>query len=120
LTIKGVSTGISRSEFEYPIPIEDAVELLQTLCQPPLIEKTRYRIEHGGLVWEVDEFMGDNAGLVVAEVELKSVDQVIDLPDWIGAEVSSDRRYFNSNLAKYPYSQWEREGWNSDQLEIKN
>lgn len=106
LTIKGASSGITRAEFEYPIPVEDALELLQTLCQPPLIEKNRYRIEHAGLVWEVDEFVGENAGLIVAEVELDSAEQSVNLPNWIGAEVSSDRRYFNSNLTTHPYSQW--------------
>lgn len=106
LTIKGVTTGISRAEFEYPIPLNDALELLQTLCDPPLIQKKRYKIEFEGLLWEVDAFEGDNQGLIVAEVELTDVNQAIALPDWIDREVSDDPRYFNSNLAKHPFSQW--------------
>lgn len=106
LTIKGPTQGISRAEFEYTIPVEDARELLQTLCDRPWIEKTRYRIDYGGLVWEVDEFAGDNAGLILAEVELPDDQQTLDLPDWIGPEVSHDSRYFNANLTKFPYRQW--------------
>jgi CYTH domain-containing protein len=107
LTIKGPSVELSRAEYEYEIPVEDALEMLHTLCEPPLIEKIRYRIEFGGLVWEVDEFEGENRGLVLAEVELSDGNQAIALPDWIGAEVSSDPRYYNSNLAKNPFSQWD-------------
>ncbi|MGI0486259.1 CYTH domain-containing protein [Pantanalinema rosaneae CENA516] len=110
LTIKGATQGISRSEYEYVIPIEDARELLQTLCDRPLIEKTRYKIVQSGLVWEVDEFAGDNQGLIMAEVELSDANQAIDLPSWIGEEVSHDPRYYNSNLVKYPYSQWGGQG----------
>ena len=106
LTIKGPSVNIARKEFEYPIPLEDAQEMLDSLCNRPLIEKTRYKINYGGLVWEVDEFSGENQGLIVAEVELDQANQVITLPDWIGVEVSQDPRYFNSNLAKHPYSKW--------------
>jgi CYTH domain-containing protein len=106
LTIKGAPTGISRSEFEYPIPIADAEEMLRTLCDRPLIEKIRYRIEHVGLIWEVDEFLGENQGLVIAEVELTDPNQLIDLPDWIGPEVSENPRYFNAYLAKHPFSTW--------------
>jgi CYTH domain-containing protein len=106
LTIKGATTGITRSEFEYPIPLAHALELLATLCEPPLIEKTRYRIPHKHLTWEVDEFSGDNQGLVIAEVELTDPAQAIALPDWIGQEVSDDPRYYNSNLAKHPFTQW--------------
>lgn len=106
LTIKGPSVETAREEFEYPIPLKDAQAMLDNLCDRPLIEKTRYKINHGGLVWEVDEFSGENQGLIVAEVELNQVSQVITLPDWIGSEVSHDPRYFNSNLAKHPYSQW--------------
>ncbi|PIE90899.1 MAG: adenylate cyclase [Acidobacteria bacterium] len=105
LTIKGISTGISRLEYEYPIPVEDARALLN-ICEKPLIEKSRYKIEHGGLVWEVDEFYGDNAGLILAEVELESEDQAYEKPDWIGEEVSSDPRYYNANLIKEPYTSW--------------
>lgn len=106
LTIKGKTVGFSRAEFEYVIPLQDAQEMLETLCQPPLIEKTRYKIPLGDVVWEVDEFAGANAGLILAEVELREEQQVVDLPDWIGSEVSHDPRYFNSNLAKTPFSLW--------------
>ncbi|MBI4781378.1 MAG: CYTH domain-containing protein [Oscillatoriophycideae cyanobacterium NC_groundwater_1537_Pr4_S-0.65um_50_18] len=106
LTIKSASQGISRSEFEYVIPAADALELLETLCDRPLIEKMRYKIPYGDLLWEVDEFMGENQGLVVAEVELTSPDQSVSLPEWIGPEVSGDHRYFNSSLVKFPFSKW--------------
>lgn len=106
LTIKGVSVGASRSEYEYAIPVADADEILETLCERPLIEKTRYRIPHAGLTWEVDVFAGDNAGLVVAEVELQDERQDIPLPDWVGEEVTHDPRYFNANLVKHPFKDW--------------
>ncbi|MGK5080860.1 CYTH domain-containing protein [Janthinobacterium sp. HLX7-2] len=106
LTIKGANVGASRGEWEYPIPLADAVELLDGLCEQPLIEKYRHRITHAGMVWEVDEFLGANAGLVVAEIELASEDQPFDKPDWIGAEVSGDARYYNANLIRHPFSQW--------------
>jgi adenylate cyclase len=107
LTIKSASVGISRAEFEYEIPIADAAQLLDTLCDRPLIEKTRYKIMHQGVLWEVDEFSGENQGLIVAEVELTAPDQALELPDWIGQEVSDDPRYFNSNLVKHPFQRWE-------------
>ena len=106
LTIKGENVGATRSEFEYPIPVEDAAEMLNTLCDRPLIEKTRYKIPQGDLVWEVDEFAGENAGLVIAEVELQEENQQIELPEWIEGQVT-DPKYYNSNLAKHPYSKWE-------------
>lgn len=106
LTIKGISTGASRVEYEYEIPVGDTHEMLDELCEHPLIEKRRHRIPYGDLIWEVDEFLGDNQGLVVAEVELTSEDQLIELPDWIGEEVTGDPRYFNSNLVARPYSTW--------------
>ncbi|PLZ84535.1 adenylate cyclase [Fischerella thermalis CCMEE 5196] len=106
LTIKGPSIHYSRSEFEYSIPIEDAQEMLDKLCDRPLIEKTRYKIDWGSLVWEIDEFEGVNKGLILAEVELNQETQKIELPPWIGEEVSEDPRYFNSNLVKNPFSQW--------------
>lgn len=105
LTIKGKTQGISRAEYEYEIPRSDAEELLM-LCDRPLIEKTRTKIPFNGLVWEVDEFFGENQGLVIAEVELQNEEQAIDLPDWIGAEVSADPRYYNANLAKHPFTRW--------------
>jgi CYTH domain-containing protein len=106
ITIKGPSKGISRAEYEYSIPAEDAQEMLDNLCEPPLIEKTRYKIEIAGLIWEVDEFAGKNQGLIVAEVELTDANQTIEMPDWIGQEVSDDARYYNANLAQHPYSEW--------------
>ena len=106
LTIKGITKGVSRSEFEYEISVEDANTMLDDICEKPLIEKKRYKVPVGGLVFEVDEFFGENAGLVVAEVELKDEKQKIDLPPWIGAEVSGDPRYFNSNLIAHPFSKW--------------
>ena len=108
LTIKGVTVGVSRSEFEYPIPTADANAMLDDLCERPLIEKTRYKVQHAGLTWEIDEFFGENRGLIVAEVELKDEQQTFDLPSWVGKEVSGDPRYFNSNLIKTPYTQWTR------------
>ncbi|MBD2342462.1 CYTH domain-containing protein [Calothrix sp. FACHB-156] len=106
LTIKGISFQYSRAEFEYPIPLEDAQEMLNNLCEQPLIEKTRYRIEYGNLIWEIDEFDGVNKGLILAEVELSHEQQQIELPIWIGEEVSDDPKYFNSNLIKHPFSKW--------------
>jgi CYTH domain-containing protein len=106
LTVKGITVGATRAEFEYPIPRPDADAMLAELCEKPLIEKTRYRIEHSGLTWEVDEFHGVNAGLLIAEVELDDEDQQIDLPPWIGAEVTDDPRYYNANLIAHPYQQW--------------
>ncbi|MEH1883863.1 CYTH domain-containing protein [Nostoc sp.] len=106
LTIKGPSIKYSRLEFEYPIPVKDAQEILETLCERPFIEKVRYKIEFGGLIWEIDEFDGVNKGLILAEVELNDENQQIELPNWIGQEVSDDSRYFNSNLVKHPFSQW--------------
>ncbi len=108
LTIKGISRGPSRREYEYPIPVADARALLNELCLRPLIEKRRTRVPHAGLVWEVDEFLGDNAGLIIAEVELTTADQQVALPPWIGEEVTGDPRYYNSNLLKNPYSRWSR------------
>lgn len=106
LTIKGPSVNYSRAEFEYPIPVADAQEMLDTLCARPLIEKIRYRVEYSNLIWEIDEFDGVNKGLIIAEVELSDEQQQIELPIWIGEEVSDDSKYFNSNLVKHPFSQW--------------
>jgi len=106
LTIKGATVNATRVEYEYRIPVEDAHAMLDGLCERPLIEKTRYRIEHRGLVWEVDEFAGENAGLLLAEVELESEDQDIALPEWIGEEVTGDPRYYKANLIANPFSQW--------------
>jgi adenylate cyclase len=106
ITIKGESVGATRSEYEYEIPLVDANEMLDRLCERPLIEKTRYRVSHEGLVWEIDEFEGDNRGLTIAEVELKDETQSVTLPGWIGQEVTGDPRYFNANLVANPFSQW--------------
>jgi adenylate cyclase len=105
LTIKGMAVGATRPEFEYEIPYEDAKELLN-LCEMPLIEKDRYRVEEGGVVWEIDEFLGENLGLIIAEVELESEGQPLAKPDWVGEEVTGDPRYFNSNLIRKPYTKW--------------
>jgi CYTH domain-containing protein len=106
LTIKGITVGATRSEFEYEIPLEDTDFMLDQLCEQYLIEKNRYKIKMGDLVWEVDEFFGRNDGLIVAEVELTSEDQEFEKPDWIGEEVTADPRYFNSNLVKDPFTEW--------------
>jgi adenylate cyclase len=106
LTIKGKSINATRTEYEYVIPSQDAAAMLDELCEPPLIEKTRYRIEYQGLVWEVDEFEGENSGLVIAEVEVASEDQAIALPVWVGEEVTGDPRYYNASLIANPYSRW--------------
>jgi len=105
LTVKGKSVGFSRKEFEYKIPVNDALEMLE-LCAKPLIEKTRYTISYKNLIWEVDEFRGENRGLIFAEVELLSEDQKIDLPDWIGKEVTGDIKYYNARLVDFPFSKW--------------
>jgi adenylate cyclase len=106
LTIKGLATGATRAEYEYAIPLEDGNEMLDTLAEQPLIEKVRYTIAHGNAVWEIDEFLGENQGLVVAEVELSSEDQPFDRPEWLGEEVTGDPRYYNSSLVAHPYSRW--------------
>ena len=108
LTIKGTSVGVTRSEFEYEIPLEDAQILLDSLCEQPLIDKHRHKEIHGGKTWEIDVFHGDNEGLVVAEIELATEDERFDAPAWAVREVSSDPRYFNSNLLKHPYKDWAR------------
>jgi len=106
LTIKGITVGATRAEYEYEIPAADANEMLNALCEQPIIEKNRYKIPLDGFTWEVDEFGGVNDGLIVAEVELESEDQEFNKPDWIGEEVTGDPRYFNSNLIANPYSGW--------------
>lgn len=107
LTIKGPSDdkGLSRYEFEQEIPLPDAEQLL-TLCEPGVIDKVRHLVRAGKHTWEVDVFHGANEGLVMAEIELASEDEPFEKPDWIGEEVSGDRRYYNSMLTKEPYSQW--------------
>jgi len=105
LTIKGATCGITRSEFEYEIPVSDADEVL-ALCGGAVVEKKRYFIEHGGMVWELDVFAGANGGLVMAEIELESEGQKFERPDWAGEEVSGDSRYYNAYLSQHPFSTW--------------
>jgi len=105
ITVKGPTTGVSRAEYEYPIPMADAREMLDTLCAT-MIEKTRHVVRHAGLDFEIDEYYGENAGLVLVEVELEREDQKIELPEWVGEEVTGDLRYYNSNLARFPFGRW--------------
>jgi adenylate cyclase len=109
LTVKGLTQGASRAEFEYEIPLTDAEELLK-LSDGPIIEKTRYVVVHEGSKWEVDEFEGDNSGLVVAEIELQSQGEQFSRPPWLGREVTDDNRYYNSSLASHPYRDWRQPG----------
>ncbi len=102
LTVKGRSdaSGLTRAEYEFPLPIDDANEMIDRLCEGRIVEKTRYRVPHEGLVWEIDEFHGPHDGLVLAEIELESEDQVFEKPDWAGKEVTGDYRYYNAWLAE--------------------
>jgi len=106
ITVKGIAKGAARAEYEYEIPLKDANEMLDTLCEQPIIEKMRYEIEHNEFIWLVDEFEGVNKGLILVEVELNDENQKIVLPDWVGAEVTGDPNYFNSNLTRNPYLGW--------------
>jgi adenylate cyclase len=106
LNLKSGALGIQRSEYEYPIPLAEAEEILDILCEKPLLEKTRHFLWFGEHLWEIDEFEGDNAGLIVAEVELSQSDEPFARPDWLGEEVSHDIRYYNSQLARRPYQTW--------------
>ena len=106
LTIKGLTVGATRSEYEYEIPLADCNAMLDALAEKPIIEKKRYKVPFEDLTWEVDEFFGDNAGLIVAEVELESETQIFGKPEWVGEEVTADPRYFNSNLIKHPFTKW--------------
>ena len=106
LNIKSATLGIRRSEYEYAIPLADAEEMLENLCQKPLIEKRRYLVPHANHRWEVDLFCGDNEGLIVAEVELRDENEAVELPNWVGQEVSNEARYYNVCLVKEPYKQW--------------
>ncbi|MBC8343034.1 MAG: CYTH domain-containing protein [Bacteroidetes bacterium] len=106
VTIKGKSQGISRSEFEYEIPVKDAQTMLDTLCEQTCIEKHRYQQTYGQHVWQIDEFHGDNQGLFLAEIELSMENEKFEIPPWIGKEVSGNPRYFNSNLSKHPFTKW--------------
>ena len=106
MTVKGITKGATRLEYEYEIPAKDATELLDLLCEQPIIDKQRYKVKMGDFVWEIDEFHGENEGLTVAEVELESEDQEYPKPDWIGEEVTGDPRYYNSNLIANPFKNW--------------
>lgn len=105
LTVKGITTGATRSEFEYEIPLSDAEALLR-MCDGPLVEKLRHRVQHGAHTWEIDEFLGENRGLVVAEIELRGEAESFVRPPWLADEVTHDARYFNSNLATHPFTRW--------------
>jgi CYTH domain-containing protein len=106
LTIKGENIGATRQEYEYAIPVIDALEILENLCVNPLIDKTRYLLDYRGLTWEIDEFHRENEGLVIAEVELKSEQMKIEYPSWLGEEVTGNERYYNSYLSVHPYKTW--------------
>ncbi|WP_456404313.1 CYTH domain-containing protein [Thiolapillus sp.] len=106
INVKSTRDGIYRLEYEYPIPMQDAQELLSQVAHRPLVEKTRHVLYVADHCWEIDEFHGDNAGLIVAEIELASVDERFYRPDWLGEEISTDARYYNSNLSKLPYKYW--------------
>jgi adenylate cyclase len=103
LTLKGKAMRLTRSEFEYEIPLEDALEMLTELCAPPLIEKRRYKLRCEGHLWEIDFFEGENEGLFLAEVELEREDETVDIPVWVTEEVTHDKRYYNANLRHHPY-----------------
>ncbi|HRD48929.1 MAG: CYTH domain-containing protein [Candidatus Competibacter sp.] len=106
LNLKSGTLGIQRSEYEYPIPLADAEEILDTLCEKPLLEKIRHFVHFGAHLWEIDEFAGDNRGLIVAEIELSHPDEPFARPGWLGEDVSHDIRYYNSQLARHPYTAW--------------
>lgn len=106
LNIKSATLGVRRQEFEYAIPLEEAEIILTTLCQRPIIEKTRYLVSYANKQWEIDVFEGDNAGLIVAELELHDEAEQFDPPPWLGEEVSDDPRYYNSCLSQHPYKDW--------------
>lgn len=106
LTIKGPKVNLTCPEFEYEIPVTEADQMLDELCEQPLLKKTRYKVLHDGKTWEVDKFHGDNEGLVVAEIELDSENETIKHPEWVGKEVTEDPKYFNSSLISKPFSTW--------------
>lgn len=106
INIKSVDLSMVRQEFEYAIPLDDAQEMLSTLCDDVVVEKTRYHVPHKSHLWEVDVFEGENSGLQMAEIELSDIDEAFELPSWIGGEVTSDKRYYNIFLLKHPYNEW--------------
>ena len=107
LNIKSATIDITRQEFEYEIPLADASEMLETLCEKPIIDKTRYLLKNENHIWEIDVFSGENEGLIVAEIELSDKAESFDKPDWLGAEVSGDARYYNVSLVKHPFKDWD-------------
>jgi len=108
LNVKSATIGTHRHEYEYEIPLQDANEMINILCRKPIIEKVRHFVIHEGKTWEIDEFDGDNQGLIVAEIELSEIDQTFSKPEWLGKEVTHDLRYYNNNLAMHPYSEWSK------------
>ena len=106
LNIKSATIGTQRYEYEYEIPLRDANEIIDKLCRKPLIEKTRHLVQVDNHVWEIDEFEGENAGLIVAEIELEAAGEAFTLPEWVGEEVTHDLRYYNNNLSMHPYTEW--------------
>jgi adenylate cyclase len=109
ISVKAMTPGLARAEYEYVIEPAEAAEMLGNLCEPPLIEKWRYDVPHGAHDWEVDEFLGENQGLIVAELELQSVDESFERPEWLGEEVTADRRFYNFSLASHPWSRFAHE-----------
>jgi adenylate cyclase len=108
LTIKGKAKGIARAEYEYAIPVADADAMLKDLATGGIVEKVRHLVHHGAHTWEVDEFTGDNAGLVVAEIELSREDETFERPEWLGDDVTDDPRYLNASLSQRPFKEWQR------------
>ncbi len=106
LNIKSATIGIARQEYEYEIPREDGLKMLDSLCEKPFVEKTRYFVPNGKHLWEIDVFSGDNDGLVVAEIELSEVGEHFDRPSWLGKEVTEELKYYNNSLCKHPYKHW--------------
>ncbi len=106
LTLKGEATGVTRSEFEYEIPVTDAEQIIEELCNGPVVEKTRYLVTHCDHTWEVDIFHGENDGLVIAEIELGSEEEAFEIPDWVTREVSGEAKYYNSSLLANPFKNW--------------
>jgi len=106
INIKSATLGIFRQEYEYPIPLQDAEKMLADLCEKPVIDKVRHFVNYANKVWEIDEFNGENEGLIVAEIELNNIDEQFELPDWADKDVSDDKRYYNVSLVKHPFKDW--------------
>lgn len=106
INIKSATLGIFRQEYEYPLPLEDAQKMLADLCEKPVIDKVRHFVTHAGKVWEIDEFSGENEGLIVAEIELNAIEEAFEIPDWADKDVSDDKRYYNVSLVKHPFKDW--------------